>query len=39
MQMIVEIKLSNQFKKNLNGYQSFPGYTIAQYGVNNPLLR
>ena len=28
MQMIAEIKLSEQFKKNLNGYRSFPGYTI-----------
>ena len=28
MQMIVEIKSSKEFKKNLSGYPSFPGYTI-----------
>ena len=30
MQMIVEIELTKQFKKNLNCYRFFPGYTVSQ---------
>ena len=30
MRMIVEIELTKQFKKNLNCYRFFPGYTIFQ---------
>ena len=35
MQMLAEIKLTKQSKKNLNGYRFFPDYIISQ----NPTYR